>query len=168
MTDILMWASMAMLLVACMAAGGEARALPTDSLQINVHAASTDSIDGWTRLCPDELPAGSPTDTLWISPETVALTPEAWERLTFRLENHRPTLTVAPGPNEQAALRTLLTDTDGQHLVVMLNGTPRFAGQVLSIEGTARSLKLIALPSDEAAQMVEQWQQAHRSTNTDS
>ncbi|PEN07989.1 hypothetical protein CRI93_05980 [Longimonas halophila] len=163
MTDILMWASIAMVLFVGLSAGGDARARSADSLQVAVHAASDQAVDGWTMLVPDALPAGSPNDTLWISPETVALTPAAWKRLTFRMENQRPVLTVVPGPNEQGALRTLLRDAPGAHLVVRLNGGVQYATPVLSIEGTTRSLKLMDLAPEEAAQLAREWQQAHQS-----
>lgn len=167
MTNVLMWASIALVLFASLAAGGEARAHTADSLQIAVHAASDQAVDGWTRLAPDTLPAGSPNDTLWMSPESVALTPAAWQRLTFRMENQRPVLTVVPGPSEQDALRTLLRNAPGAHLVVRLNDAVQYATPVLSIEGTTRSLKMMAVPPDEAARMVRQWQQAHRSASPD-
>ena len=165
MTDILMWASIAMVLFVGLSAGGEACAHTADSLQIAVHAASDQSIDGWTMLAPDALPAGSPNDTLWISPETVALPPAAWQRLTFRMENQRPVLTVVPGPNQQEALRTLLGNMPGAHLVVQLNDAVKYATPVLSIEGTTRSLKLMDLAPEEAAQLARVWQQAHQSAS---
>ena len=156
-----MWASTALLLFAGEAAAGEARALSPDSMQIVVHAASNEAVDGWEAVAPEAMPAGTP-DSLWISPDSVALDPARWERLTFRLENQRPATIITPGPQEQDALRTLLHDMPGRHVVVVVNGTIRRAAQVLSIEGTARSLTLTNLPPDEAAQMVQQWQTAHR------
>jgi hypothetical protein len=166
MTDVLTWASTAVLLLAGMAAGGEARAHSTDSLQVEAHAASPDAVDGWQPVAPSEMPPGTP-DTLWISPESVTLRPAAWQRLTFRIENQRPVLTLVPGLDEQAALRGLLRDRPGAHLVVQLDGTVRYATPVLSIEGTTRSIKLIAVPPDRAARMVQQWQQAHHASSTD-
>jgi len=114
-------------------------------------------------LAPDALPAGSPPDTLWMSPESVALSPAMWQRLTFRMENQRPVLTVVPGPDEQDALRTLLRDAPGAHLVVRLNNAVQYATPVLSIEGTTRSLKLMNLAPEDAAQLARTWQQAHQS-----
>jgi len=146
-------------IAACIA--NSAHALPNDSLQIAVHAASNEAVDGWEAVAPEAMPEGMPDDTLWISPDSVALTPAAWERIAFRLENQQPTMVVTPGAEEQEALRALLRDTPGQHVVILLNGTVRFASQVLSVEGTARSLKLMNVSPDEAAHMVRSWQNAH-------
>ena len=156
-----MWApTMLFLLVGC-AGGGEARALPTDSLQIEAHAASPESVDGWQPVAPNDMPAGM-ADTLWISPKAVMLSPESAQRLTLRVENGRPVLTLVPAARTQDALRALLRDTPGTHLVVRLNGTVRYATQVLSIEGTARSLKLANLSPNETATLVRRWQHAHQ------
>lgn len=161
MSNILMWASMTMILIVGGAVGGEAQALPNDSLQIAVHAASNEAVDGWEAVAPEAMPKGMPDDTLWISPDSVALTPAAWERIAFRLENRQPTMVVTPGAEEQESLRALLRDTPGQHVVILLEGTVRFASQVLSVEGTARSLRLMNVSPDEAAHMVRSWQNAH-------
>ena len=160
MTDVLGWASIAALVLAGWAAASQAQAQPADSLQIEVHAASAEFVDGWHRLdAAPPRPAGQP-DSLWISPASVALAPADWQRLAFRVENGRPVLTVVPSPAQQDALRTLLREAAGAHLVIQLNGTVRYATQILSIEGTVRSLKLMHLSPEEAARIAQAWQAA--------
>ena len=131
-----------------------------DSTVVHVHAAVDEAREGWTRVEAEAQPHGNAP--LWVSPDAVTVRPEAWEQLTFRIENGQPVLTGVPGAAQQEELRALLQGHQAPHLVVVMDDRVRYAAQVFSIHGAARSIKLFGLMPDEAAQLVAGWHQTHQ------
>lgn len=129
------------------------------STAVHVHAAVDEAREGWTRVEAEaQLHGDAP---LWISPDAVTVRPEAWEQLTFRIENGQPVLTGVPGAAQQEELRVLLQGHQAPHLVVVMDDRVRYAAQVFSIAGAARSIKLFGLMPDESAQLVAAWHRTH-------